>query len=64
MAAILGTQQLSAETGIPVGTLRFWRHVGLGPVSFKLGRRVVYRRDEIDRWLADSEEATARGGAA
>ena len=27
----------------PVATLRYWRHLGTGPHSFRLGRRVLYR---------------------
>jgi predicted DNA-binding transcriptional regulator AlpA len=32
-------------------TLRYWRHVGTGPRSAKIGRRVVYRRVELAAWL-------------
>ncbi|MGW6035301.1 helix-turn-helix transcriptional regulator [Gordonia terrae] len=47
------------------GTLRYWRHVGTGPASFTAGaRKVVYRRSEIERWLAEQEAKNARGGAA
>ena len=28
----------------PVATLRYWRHCNTGPRSFRLGRRVLYRR--------------------
>ncbi len=35
----------------PVATLRYWRHLGTGPHSFRLGRRVVYRRDDLDTWI-------------
>ncbi len=35
----------------PVATLRYWRHLGTGPVSFKLGRHVLYRRADIDAWI-------------
>ena len=27
----------------PVATLRYWRHLGTGPRSFRLGRRILYR---------------------
>ena len=35
----------------PVATLRYWRHLGTGPRSFRLGRRVLYRRDDLDLWI-------------
>jgi excisionase family DNA binding protein len=35
----------------PVATLRYWRHLGTGPRSFRLGRRVLYRRDELHGWI-------------
>lgn len=34
---------------------RYWRHLGTGPKSFRLGRRVLYRRHDVERWLADHE---------
>jgi excisionase family DNA binding protein len=35
----------------PVATLRYWRHLGTGPHSFRLGRRVVYRREDLHAWI-------------
>ena len=35
----------------PVSTLRYWRHLGSGPHSFRLGRRVLYRRDDLHAWI-------------
>ena len=43
----------------PVATLRNWRHLGIGPDSFRLGRRVVYLDDYDFRLGA----AMTRGGA-
>ena len=37
----------------PVATLRYWRHLGTGPRSFRLGRRVVYRADDLRNWIDD-----------
>jgi DNA-binding transcriptional MerR regulator len=47
-------------------TVRFWRHVGNGPKSFKAGRRVLYPTVEVQRWLTDlltrqEDEARDRG---
>src|SRR5436305_5401664 len=35
----------------PVATLRYWRHLGTGPRSFRLGRRVLYRRNDLHAWI-------------
>ena len=35
----------------PVATLRYWRHLGTGPRSFRLGRRLLYRRDDLSAWI-------------
>ena len=35
----------------PVATLRYWRHLGTGPRSFRLGRRVVYRLADVRAWI-------------
>jgi hypothetical protein len=35
----------------PVATLRYWRHLGTGPRSFRLGRRVLYRLDDLSAWI-------------
>jgi excisionase family DNA binding protein len=34
-------------------TVRYWRHVGKGPKSFKPGgRRVLYAREDVDAFIA------------
>lgn len=55
---------LAREKNVPEDTLRYWRMRGVGPVSFKIGRRVMYRRSEVDAWFAEQEAATRRGGSA
>ncbi|CAJ1578993.1 helix-turn-helix domain-containing protein [[Mycobacterium] wendilense] len=61
---IIDTDTVSGMTGVPKGTLRYWRHNNEGPASWTLGRRVVYRRSEVERWIAEQEQTTKRGGAA
>jgi excisionase family DNA binding protein len=43
----------------PVGTLRYWRHRGVGPAGFRLGRRVMYRREDLNRWVSERQESDA-----
>ena len=52
---LLTTAEVAQVTRAPESTLRYWRHCGIGPRSFRVGRRVVYRRDEVDRWLRERE---------
>jgi Helix-turn-helix domain len=40
-------------------TVRFWRHVGKGPKSFKVGREVLYAVEDVERWLADARDGAA-----
>lgn len=46
----------------PIATLRYWRHLGTGPQSFRLGRRVLYRRDDLHTWI-NAQHDDARGPA-
>lgn len=38
-------------------TLRYWRHNGTGPRSFRIGRRVKYMRSDLDAFIAASRAA-------
>ncbi len=44
----------------PVATLRYWRHLGTGPRSVRLGRCVLYRRDDL-RSRIDRQRAETAG---
>jgi predicted DNA-binding transcriptional regulator AlpA len=57
----MSTNQVAAYIGTPIATLRWWRHENKGPKSFRLGRRVVYARADVDRWVAEQRSATIRG---
>lgn len=52
---LLTTAEVALLTRAPVSTVRYWRHCGTGPRSFRLGKRVVYRRTDVDRWLSERE---------
>lgn len=41
----------------PVSTIRWLRHRGQGPPAFKVGRRLVFRRAEVEAWLRRHEQA-------
>ena len=62
MGRFMTTAEVAELCRAPVETVRFWRHVGKGPKSFKLGRRVLYDAEEVERWLAAAREAGGSGG--
>lgn len=60
--AYLTTREVSERYPVAESTLRYYRHAGIGPKSFKLGRKVVYKETDMRAWMADQEAATSRGG--
>jgi hypothetical protein len=55
-------KQLEDRGLAPVATLRFWRHTGeYGPPSAKIGRRVLYREADVERWIAAQFDAPKPG---
>lgn len=56
--SILLIPEVFAWLRVPAATLRWWRHQGAGPASYKLGRRVVYDRAVVAAWL---DEQRRRG---
>lgn len=54
---LMTLEEVSAATGVAVPTLRYWRHNGTGPTSFKLGRRVRYRRADVEAWVQKQYQA-------
>jgi len=53
MSALMTTREAAEYLRLAPTTLEHWRLAGKGPATVKWGRSVRYRRDEIDRWLAD-----------
>ncbi|MGW5200394.1 helix-turn-helix domain-containing protein [Streptomyces spiralis] len=65
-AAFLNVQNAARYMGISVNTLYVWRHRRQGPPSFRMGPggRVMYRRDLLDAWLSEQEQADSRSNPA
>ena len=54
-SSALYTTALAAQyLGLSTSTLEKWRVTGTGPAYRKHGRRVVYRKRELDAW-SDSQ---------
>lgn len=64
-AAFLNVQNAAAYMGISENTLYVWRHRRQGPPSFRMGPggRVMYRRDLLDAWLTEQQQADSRSNS-
>jgi predicted DNA-binding transcriptional regulator AlpA len=51
MPELLTMPELAKAINTPVSTLRHWRLIGYGPKSAKLGKHIVYRRQDVDQWV-------------
>lgn len=50
---MLTLQEACRLLRVPEGTLRYWRHLGSGPRSFKIGRHVRYWKTDLILWLSE-----------
>jgi excisionase family DNA binding protein len=48
---LMSLTEVSEMLIIPVHTLYRWRHKGDGPVGYRVGRHVRYRREAVEAWL-------------
>lgn len=48
---ILDEKQAAEYVGQKPGTLRQWRTLGRGPAYHKKGRRVFYKKSDLDAWI-------------
>jgi excisionase family DNA binding protein len=54
---ILLIEEVAELTRLPLATLRFYRHAGKGPKSFKLGNRVAFKRADVEAWIESQYQA-------
>lgn len=58
MNELMFIEEVAEMTRVPVNTLRWYRATGSGgPKSAKVGgRRVMYRRSDVEAWIAQGWE--------
>ena len=59
MAELMTTEEVADFYRKPVATIRYWRNIGKGPKSAKIGARVAYRRGDVEAWLNEQFEQAA-----
>ncbi|ANZ20202.1 Helix-turn-helix domain [Streptomyces noursei ATCC 11455] len=65
-AAFLTVKDAATYLGLSPHTRYVWRHRRQGPPSFRMGPRgrVMYRREVLDAWIREQEQADARSNTA
>jgi excisionase family DNA binding protein len=58
---LLTTTEAARILRAPASTLRYWRHVGTRPRGFRVGRRVLYRRSDVEAWIDEQARESAIG---
>lgn len=51
---LLTSKEVSIMLGVPEGTLRYWRNVGLGPVWHKLEGSIRYELADVEAYVQAS----------
>lgn len=59
MSKYLTTEEVAELCRTSPETVRYWKHVGKGPKSFKLGRRVLYAAEDVEAFVAEARKAGA-----
>jgi predicted DNA-binding transcriptional regulator AlpA len=54
---LLKTTEMADRCRVSESTARYWRMIGFGPRSFKVGRRVVYSASDVEAWIAERKAA-------
>jgi predicted DNA-binding transcriptional regulator AlpA len=53
-------EDLAAEVKVEVQTIYNWRSAGKAPRAHRIGRRLFFRRSDIDSWIASRAEPERR----
>jgi len=52
----LTVEELAMEIGVPIRTVRTWRANGSGPRAHRFGKRLKFRRRDIEAWYETRAE--------
>ena len=56
---LLTADDLANFLGVPIKTLYAWRYHGEGPVGFRVGRYIRYRRTDVEAWIERQLDSVA-----
>lgn len=61
MHTYLTTEEVADMLRTTPDTVRFWHKAGKGPASFKLGRRRLYTRADVEDFVRRARQAETAG---
>ncbi len=56
MPKYLITEEVAELLRTSAETVRYWRHIGKGPASFKAGRRVLYAAEDVESFVREARK--------
>ena len=59
---LLTANELADFLDVPIKTLYAWRYRGEGPIGFRVGRHIRYRRVDVEGWIEDRIRLTETNG--
>lgn len=54
---LLSVEQAAEMLGTPKSNLYQWRYKGIGPRGTTVGRRIRYRRVDLEKWLEEQADS-------
>jgi len=54
---LLTSRETASMLRVPVRTLYLWRASGSGPPAYRVGKRTLYRRSDVESWLEECRVA-------
>jgi hypothetical protein len=59
MTRYLTTEEVADLLRTTPESVRYWRHVGKGPRSFKPAKRVLYAIEDVEAFIAEARQVVA-----
>lgn len=53
MTPLWSVEDASTYLGVPVATLYQWRHRGVGPRAYRVGKHLRYEPSAVRQWLEE-----------
>jgi excisionase family DNA binding protein len=63
MDTLMTPRELAEYLGVPLATVYRWRYLAEGPMGFRIGRHVRYRRADVEAWVESRRDNVRKNGS-